>query len=55
MSANVDDAAFRQELRVLPYDKRWNLLRPKLESLFRTTEVEHICRIMRERWAFVAT
>lgn len=53
--SGMDDAAFRHELLKLPYDKRWNLLKPKLEFLYHTTEVPQICRILEDRWGFKAT
>lgn len=54
-TSDSDDATFTQELRKLPYEKRWNLLKPKLESLFHNTDIEHICRALKERWGFLAT
>lgn len=50
-----DDASLAQELRKLPYDKRWNLLKPQLESLFYTTEAEQISRVLKQRWGFDTT
>jgi hypothetical protein len=56
MSAEfTNDATFTLELRKLPYDKRWNVLKPKLETLFYTAEVEQISRILKQRWGFDAT
>lgn len=54
-TVDTEDALLTLELRKLPYDRRWNILKPKLEGLFYTTEVGTICRILKELWGFCAT
>jgi len=51
---HLNDTALAQYIKSIPYDKRWEPLKSRLEPLFHSESVDTIVKIMKDRYGFQA-